>query len=1533
MGAKDKIIKSAFEAVTDSPAFRRWFGASKVVDEAGKPLIVYHGTPGPEFDAFDPSKKGVTSVLGMPFETHRQGFYFAEKPGFAHGFAQQDRGRKQGSVIDAFLSIKNPLDVSASDNESYKRLLEVARRMHDEDKAFDVNYIADRSGHDGFWELLDTENGGDALVRSSRDLGYDGIKMIEPDMKTFDPSYIPDDYGAKTWVAFDPTQIKSTKNVGTFNPTDPRIHKAGGGLIRKLLGEVAKEAPQLTRGAASAERRAMVNIGLDVPGGGRLTPEEAAAVLERVGARPIRMTVAQSDTEPTLIAELERALTPEEAHDVSVALRQEAIAQVDETGRGELYGPMADNWRPFNGDYFIHPSGKRLTQAIMEAGNPQAVPGGVEPDPVLERLDEIARRLQPEPEGYAGGGAVKKGAVKAVEWLEQFIKKDNPADRGPSGMQWLLDKQANSGPKGLSGADTAYTRQPVDIPVELLAKMKGAKDEVRGPGDPKFDALMKAVQEEGWKPDPISVAINHRGEPYIYEGNTRTAVAKALGIDSVPGDIHWMNGGEMIGNFTPQRIAEFIEKRSQPKPLRLYHGRAYNEPIQQLDPFISTNQLGIHLGDAATASRFAPIRPDVRVKDAGGRVIPLDVDIKNPLRLPDDEGDWRPANVYRKLTRMGLLDFDPETNKRLTMMQDGLIEDVDGSWIDAGDESAALDAMLEIQDIIRGLGHDGVVYTNRYEIPDEAAFERAKKRSRFELNSLSDDEFKKEFPEATDSYIAFRNEQLKSPFGEGPGVGYAGGGVVRKLGAGLVDLLDFGGVANKEIRDNVVRGTELRGDGRKFKDFFADVTSGKSDKYKPSGLDNYEPAIDLGDDARAFRMLRDHYSGNFDNHIKTSIPGFDEVQNAVGSSLLKTYGRDGADILDIGSSEGALIKALSDASEGRIRTTGVDPNPDMLRTYNTKPQADGSRSVLAAFGGADDAGKVAWEEADGTPIPFFDPQGQQYDAAHEAMVFQFISNARKAQAERVKQLLKPKGVAIFEEKFGNPKSIFDANEAKKDLYKSRYYTPEQMEIKRKEVLNTGNDAVEGMTDLQVSQAEMEAILRDTFRNRAQFWDSGNFKGYAASDDNRALEDFLNNLQSLDSQYATTKTPRGFADGGPVWSEEDRASMSHEDSYGTGRRPAFLETMGTKIPLGETNYYIRPDGTEYAPGEEGPQFMHDAARMGVYAVPGVGPWIGASLDTTEALANDDPLSAGMAVAFGPGGKYAKAALTGALAYGMDPAEAEAGVFGRLGKWGASPEGQKALNRAIKMSSEGAHSTDIISKTGWFKDLDGHWKYYRPSAGGSLKPNGGGTLGEVLDDPYLYEEYPDLFNMIYRRKNKEGAHYDPELKEIVLGDTSKPGYNTLDAGGPYGAVLHEVYHAKADLEGWPQGTNRDGAQEKIARDMTRFLNNRRGSPEFNTGQDLFQRSQPSSGLYHGRYEAEIGEALARREAAIREVGPDLMQVSTPADQPYIDLPIGNLFHPGEVASPEKYRALLQYLDDQKVAADMQAAAKPTPKKRRP
>ena len=42
---------------TDAPTFKTWFGDSKVVDDAGRPLTLWHQT-GADIEAFDPRRPG-----------------------------------------------------------------------------------------------------------------------------------------------------------------------------------------------------------------------------------------------------------------------------------------------------------------------------------------------------------------------------------------------------------------------------------------------------------------------------------------------------------------------------------------------------------------------------------------------------------------------------------------------------------------------------------------------------------------------------------------------------------------------------------------------------------------------------------------------------------------------------------------------------------------------------------------------------------------------------------------------------------------------------------------------------------------------------------------------------------------------------------------------------------------------------------------------------------------------------------------------------------------------------------------------------------------------------------------------------------------------------------------------------------------------------------------------------------------------------------------------------------------------------------
>lgn len=96
---------------TETAAFKRWFGDSKVVDADGKPLVVYHGTTS-DFESFD-REKVKTGVLG-------HGFYFASRPESTRTYSGGSRFggagyADGGNVMPVYLSIKNPMILKRGD--------------------------------------------------------------------------------------------------------------------------------------------------------------------------------------------------------------------------------------------------------------------------------------------------------------------------------------------------------------------------------------------------------------------------------------------------------------------------------------------------------------------------------------------------------------------------------------------------------------------------------------------------------------------------------------------------------------------------------------------------------------------------------------------------------------------------------------------------------------------------------------------------------------------------------------------------------------------------------------------------------------------------------------------------------------------------------------------------------------------------------------------------------------------------------------------------------------------------------------------------------------------------------------------------------------------------------------------------------------------------------------------------------------------------------------------------------------------------
>ena len=107
-GQKSKLNRYQWAQVRTAN-FRKWFGdwegdpenASKVVDENGEPLVVYHGTGG-DFGAFDRNKGGEASGNSAG----KNGHFFSGSTAIASDYALRAKG--DPNVMPAFLALPKP---------------------------------------------------------------------------------------------------------------------------------------------------------------------------------------------------------------------------------------------------------------------------------------------------------------------------------------------------------------------------------------------------------------------------------------------------------------------------------------------------------------------------------------------------------------------------------------------------------------------------------------------------------------------------------------------------------------------------------------------------------------------------------------------------------------------------------------------------------------------------------------------------------------------------------------------------------------------------------------------------------------------------------------------------------------------------------------------------------------------------------------------------------------------------------------------------------------------------------------------------------------------------------------------------------------------------------------------------------------------------------------------------------------------------------------------------------------------------------
>jgi len=207
------LSKASLKA-PDTPAFKRFFGDSKVVDKAGKPMVMYHSTfafmkEGPEKgNLFTEFKLGADGKLG-------EGIYSTSIPEYAEKYAQD------GAMMPLWVHIENPFEMNVG-KDALRKERDGLYLTHEAGVSFKTQ-LDDKVKEltKGKKRLMDLD--GDQVRALFEKNGYDGLMIKDPDGNIIEAN------------AFTPNQLKSaTGNKGTYDFNKADIRASLGTLLNGI---------------------------------------------------------------------------------------------------------------------------------------------------------------------------------------------------------------------------------------------------------------------------------------------------------------------------------------------------------------------------------------------------------------------------------------------------------------------------------------------------------------------------------------------------------------------------------------------------------------------------------------------------------------------------------------------------------------------------------------------------------------------------------------------------------------------------------------------------------------------------------------------------------------------------------------------------------------------------------------------------------------------------------------------------------------------------------------------------------------------------------------------------------------------------------------------------------------------------------------------------------------------------------------------------------------------------------------------------
>jgi hypothetical protein len=188
---KEELFDVSGVRKTDTPAFRNWFGNSKVVDENGAPRVMYHGTAS-DITKFYPN----------------QFFTFSPKAATTYALKEQyeQDTRFDGESDEIQGANILPVYIKAENIAQYEDVMDTAKKLglYDEDKDSSYQYTSSYTD----------EGIADAVIADLKKQGFDSIYHHDYDLEM---------NRIVSLQVFNPVNIKSVNNVGTFSQADEAI--------------------------------------------------------------------------------------------------------------------------------------------------------------------------------------------------------------------------------------------------------------------------------------------------------------------------------------------------------------------------------------------------------------------------------------------------------------------------------------------------------------------------------------------------------------------------------------------------------------------------------------------------------------------------------------------------------------------------------------------------------------------------------------------------------------------------------------------------------------------------------------------------------------------------------------------------------------------------------------------------------------------------------------------------------------------------------------------------------------------------------------------------------------------------------------------------------------------------------------------------------------------------------------------------------------------------------------------------------------